>query len=429
MSRIITITTEEGRTTSCEFKQIRGISQSFVFFDMEHPDDVDYWRSFFEDYAVKITQHLLQYAVQISLRVSCNGQYEQHDTGVLSEPIVMNSAHPARINRHANHERKIQNQFLAVHDPNEYYMRLQEQFGSNIGTLEVYHSFSMTFEFPFEYNARALPASYRLHKCELTDFLSYNPRNTDPYCVLHCLFAGQEQLHAGKSLNRNVAYMESFSQWFQDHNLSRFYIDGYFVLDNVEKLEKELGVNINFYTFEDKLELFYRSSYLQEGEIFNMVVIPMKYFTTTATPKVRLLKLQPKLRSWYCPSPTSMKNLLPTSTSKTWSPNVMDIVLYSTLGSFATGRRMDVYNTIQTFVVTALGILLHTRLKITKQFAKQPLAKPNAHYVFVTTKNSNQSKLPKSLLLTMRNTKFLSAFTTLKPVSMLKVVMFHLATQ
>lgn len=285
MSRIITLTTEEGRTTSCEFKQIRGISQSFVFFDMQQPDDVDYWRSFFEDYAVKITQHLLQHVTQISLRVSCTGQYEQHDTGDISEPIVMNSAHPARINRHANHERKIRNQFLAVHDPDEYYMRLQEQFGSNIGTLEVYHSFSMTFEFPYEYNARALPASYRLHKCELSPFLLYNPRNSDPYCVLHCLFAGKEQLHAGKSLNRNVAYMEEFTQWFQTHNLARFYIDGYFVLDNVEKLEKELGVNINFYTFEGKLELFYRSSYLQEGEIFNLVVIPMKYFYDNSNAK------------------------------------------------------------------------------------------------------------------------------------------------
>ena len=79
--------------------------------------------------------------------------------------------------------------------------------------------------------------------------------------------------------------MEAFNQWFQTHNLSLFYINGYFVLDNVEKLEKELGVNINFYTFEDNLELFYRSSYLQEGEIFNLVVIPMKYFYDNSNAK------------------------------------------------------------------------------------------------------------------------------------------------
>ena len=278
MTRTIHLTTEEGRTVTCDFNQIRGISQSFIFYDLDQPDDVDYWRSFFEDYATNITTHLLHHAVQISLRVSCTGQYEQFDNGRISDPIAMNTAFPARINRHANYESKIRNQFLAVHDPNEYHMRLQEQFGSNIGLLQVYHSFSLTFEFPYEYNARSLQANYRLHKCDLTNFLHYNPRNTDPYCVLHCLFAGKDQLHAGKALNSNVTYMKEFNKWFQKHNLGRFYIDGFFVLDNVEKLEKELGININFYTFEDKLELFYRSSYCHEGDIFNLVVIPMKYF-------------------------------------------------------------------------------------------------------------------------------------------------------
>jgi endonuclease/exonuclease/phosphatase family metal-dependent hydrolase len=36
--------------------------------------------------------------------------------------------------------------------------------------------------------------------------------------------------------------MEEFNAWFEAHRLDRFYVDGFFVLDNVEKLERELGL-------------------------------------------------------------------------------------------------------------------------------------------------------------------------------------------
>jgi hypothetical protein len=124
---------------------------------MDQPDDVDYWRSFIEDYTLKITEYLLEFTTQISLRLSCIGEFEKFKDGTRSEPITMNSKYPSRINRHASRENKIKAAFLAVHDPNGFSQLLMEQFGSEIGTLEVYHRFTLMIEFPYEYNAQALP--------------------------------------------------------------------------------------------------------------------------------------------------------------------------------------------------------------------------------------------------------------------------------
>jgi hypothetical protein len=163
---------------------------------MEQPDDVDYWRSFFEDYTENITQYLLQYTTSVKLSVSCNCNYGQHDTGIVSESMTMNSAFPALITRHTvDLSNKVQNQFLAVHNPNLYARRLQEQFGSNIGHLKNYNSFTISFAFPYEYNTRALPTNFRLHSYKLSDFLKYLPYNNDNYCVLHSIFAGEKQFY------------------------------------------------------------------------------------------------------------------------------------------------------------------------------------------------------------------------------------------
>ena len=280
MSQILDLETQDGRSVSCELTLIEDVSQTFTFFDMEQPNDVDYWRSFFEDFAQNIASYLLEYTTTLKLSISCNGNYEQHETGVISDAMTMNTQYPATINRHTvNMENKIQNQFLAVHDPNTYFHRLQEQFGSNIGHLKNYNTFTMTFMFPHEFNVRSLPTSFRLHKCKLTGFLKYNPFNTDDYCILHCIFAGEEKLLAGKSLNKDKDYMKKFNAWFQENKLDEFYIEGFFNLDIVEELEKRLDVNINFYTFEKELGLYYRSNYNQNKEkIFNLVTIPMKLF-------------------------------------------------------------------------------------------------------------------------------------------------------
>jgi hypothetical protein len=74
--------------------------------------------------------------------------------------------------------------------------------------------------------------------------------------------------------------MAAFTTWFEENSLGDFYIDGFFNLDVVEKLEDRLGVNLNFYTFEDKKpELYYRSGYRQvDGPVFHLVVIPMELF-------------------------------------------------------------------------------------------------------------------------------------------------------
>jgi hypothetical protein len=44
---------------------------------MDQPDDVDYWRAFIEDYTLKITEYLLEFTTQISLRLSCIGEFEK----------------------------------------------------------------------------------------------------------------------------------------------------------------------------------------------------------------------------------------------------------------------------------------------------------------------------------------------------------------
>lgn len=280
MTEILELTTAEGRTVSCQFTAVEGISQTLTFFDMQEPDDVDYWRSYFEDYCTEIAQHLLEHVTTVKLSVSCNGNYEQHDTGQLSEPIVMNSKFPTTLTRHTiDLERKVEGQFLAVHDPSEYYMRLQEQFGSNIGHLENYNTFTMSFLFPYEFNVRALPTSFRLRRCALSGFLDFLPYNNDDYCILHCLFPGEKPADR-KSLNANKDYTAAFTTWFETNSLGDFYIDGFFNLDVVEKLEDRLGVNINFYTFEAKKpELYYRSGYRQvDGPVFHLVVVPMELF-------------------------------------------------------------------------------------------------------------------------------------------------------
>lgn len=195
--------------------------------------------------------------------------------GLISESLTMNSAFPATITRHSSDlHNKVQNQFLAVHDPNVYFARLQESFGSNIGILRNYNSFTISFLFPYEYNARHLPSSFRMFNCGLTGFLKYLPYNTDDYCLLHTIYAGEGGVLRGKSLNNDAGYMAGFSKWFLDNNLEDFN------LDRVVDLERRLDVNINFYTFEKKKpELFFRSAYKQDdSKIFNIVVIPMGFF-------------------------------------------------------------------------------------------------------------------------------------------------------
>jgi hypothetical protein len=73
--------------------------------------------------------------------------------------------------------------------------------------------------------------------------------------------------------------MKEFNRWFNLHGLDRFYIDNCFNLDNTSKLEEELNVNINFYTLEPELSLYYRSEYKQShDEIYNLVIVPMTCF-------------------------------------------------------------------------------------------------------------------------------------------------------
>jgi hypothetical protein len=97
---------------------------------------------------------------------------------------------------------------------------------------------------------------------------------------MHSLYqAGKDQQAYPKlkNLTNDIGYMDEFRNWFREHNLQRFYIDGNFVLDSVANLEVELQTSINVYTFDSRLELFYRSNYIHD-KIVKLVVVPLDCF-------------------------------------------------------------------------------------------------------------------------------------------------------
>jgi hypothetical protein len=254
----------------------------------------------------------------------------------------------------------------------------------------------MAFEFPYEYNVRSLPASYRMHNCALTNYLLYTPRNSDSYCILHSIFAGKEKLHEGKSLNKNKDYMEAFNQWFTEHNLGRFFIEGYFCLDNIELLEKELQCSVNLYTFEGEApELFYRSSYRYDGDIFNLVIIPMKYFfdgNIRPTPSSAMRKHHPlSSHPW-----TWGKTLSPLKASRTWSPGEMATVRSSTPTSSVSVSQTVRSKTLTESAVTAPAHFSHTTWNHTRLNANHPSPKAPNVRESVDTARSTHRKLSRS---------------------------------
>jgi hypothetical protein len=136
MSRIVQLTTQENRTVSLSS------NRSPVF---PNPSPFSTWTN----PMMLITGDLLSRITLSNHRVPPRihhpdlstlvlyREFEKFKDGTRSEPITMNSKYPSRINRHASRENKIKAAFLAVHDPNEFSQLLMEQFGSEIGTLEV----------------------------------------------------------------------------------------------------------------------------------------------------------------------------------------------------------------------------------------------------------------------------------------------------
>jgi hypothetical protein len=236
---------------------------------------------FLEDFAVAIAERLLTTVTTLKMSVSCTGQYQQTDNGELTPIVSTNSRYAATINRHTSDiYNKVENQFLAVHDPSEYHQRLEEFLGSTIATLEVYESFTINFLFPEEFQVNALPTTHRLIKCRITSHVNLI-YNIDDYCVMHSIFSKiyQGKITARSSLNKNEEYMKAFNEWFARNNLQEFYIDGIFNLDIIEALEERIKMDLNLYTFHDELvELYYRSKYSNGTTPVNLIIIPLKYF-------------------------------------------------------------------------------------------------------------------------------------------------------
>lgn len=277
----IRITTGSGKQCSIDYVAVEDISQSFTFYDLEDPSDIDGWRDFFEEYATKLAERLLQYVTVAKFSVSCTGIYDMRGEEGYTPPVTMNSAFPATLYRHTKDlQNKIENQMLGVHDPYEYHHRLEKYQGSTISTLEIYESFTMNFLFPEEFQVNSLNTGMRLKNCSLSSFadLIYN---TDDFCVMHSIF---KKIFTGEikqrtSLNANETYMTDFNTWFRTNNLGKFYIDGIFSIDRIEELEKAVEKNLNLYTFYgNRVELYYRSTYTRVGEPINLIIIPMGSF-------------------------------------------------------------------------------------------------------------------------------------------------------
>ena len=75
MSQIITLTTAEGFDLKCEITQVKCVTQSLRFFDIPNPDQVDYWRSYFEDFTQSYTKYLLSHTTNLTMKTSCTGIY------------------------------------------------------------------------------------------------------------------------------------------------------------------------------------------------------------------------------------------------------------------------------------------------------------------------------------------------------------------
>ena len=272
--------TQEGYGFTVNTTQLAGVSLSLQINNFELPNDVDYWNQFIIEYTKNIAEALLKQTTQIGLTISANGNFISSNSNEILENVSINSNWRVKLRRHAaDRFDKIDRNFAYVYNPDYYHHAYQSNGGgSAVGQIESVNSIKISFDFPYEYNANALPTSYRLCPDVLPiNALLYTPYNNDDYCILHCIF--NKEYKTRKSLNADKDYMSRFHQWFTTHNLSRFYIENSFNLDNITELEDEIKANINIYTLEPKLSLYYRSEYKQpHDEIYNLVIIPMDCF-------------------------------------------------------------------------------------------------------------------------------------------------------
>ena len=311
MDNYKTLSTLEGLTFTMKTNQIPGVSASFELRDMEGSEDVDYWRKYTTALIEKIAAHFLTETTQVIFRVAATGSYQSSDSDTVIHGMTVNSNWAPKLHRHtSDRAERIQKNVAFIFDPDHYHNTYQSNGGgSKIAEMVRISSIAFSFDFPFEFSANGLPASYRLHNGVLPiNALKFLPYNMDNYCVMHSIFNQTNPIKT--ALNSNKAYMTRFNAWFKEHNLSRFYTGDYFCLDNIGRLEIELDTNLNVYTIEKKTftvngvngkkktqhenlpSLHYRSEYKQNiDSIVNLIIIPLDCFydnnkDVPAAPKV-----------------------------------------------------------------------------------------------------------------------------------------------
>ena len=298
MDNYNTLSTSEGFSFTMKTNQVAGVSVSFEIRNMEDSENVDYWRKYATGLIETIATHLLTKTTQILFRVAATGNYQSSDSDAIVEGMTVNSNWAPKLHRHAaDRTERIQKNVAFIFDPDNYHNTYQSNGGgSKIADMVKISSIAFSFDFPYEFAANGLPASFRLHNGVLpVNALKFLPYNTDNYCVMHCIFNQTNPIKT--ALNSNKDYMTRFNAWFKEHNLARFYTGDYFCLDNIGRLEIELETNINVYTIEKKFfvvkskegekktkhenkpSLHYRSEYKQNiDSIVNLIIVPLDCF-------------------------------------------------------------------------------------------------------------------------------------------------------
>ena len=308
MDNYNTLSTLEGLTFTMKTNQVDGVSVSFELRNMEDSENVEYWRKYATDLIEKIATHFLTETTQIIFRVAATGNYQSSDSDAIVEGMTVNSNWTPKLHRHtADRSERIRKNVAFIFDPDHYHNTYQSNGGgSKIAEMVRISSIAFSFDFPYEFAANGLPASFRLHNGVLPiNALKFLPYNTDNYCVMHSIFNKTNPIKT--ALNSNTEYMERFNTWFNQHNLGRFYTGDYFCLDNIGRLEIELETNLNVYTIEKKTftvkgkdgkkktehenkpSLHYRSEYKQNiDSIVNLIIIPLDCFydNNKAVPEV-----------------------------------------------------------------------------------------------------------------------------------------------
>ncbi len=81
-----------------------------------------------------------------------------------------------------------------------------------------------------------------------------DPKNSDSLCLLHCI-------HLKLKLRGSIG--DEFNDWFNEHRLEEFTINGFFNITKLEQLEERLKINLNIYLVEDKEYSYYYNSQLK----------------------------------------------------------------------------------------------------------------------------------------------------------------------